>query len=718
MPERAATPIVSALTSRPSTLSKVCAASFTRDNFLSATKNYYRFAAKRRRQQLLNPKMPLETEFTELMKRQASGRAVRRAAETDEHRRAKARRQKFRRGLSADIEYLFGDRNDVVPVIEMMGEEEARVLVEGCGAVLAVCVDIGKPQTLAWLAHHLTHVSRGASSPSLLERLVSDPRLIVVLIASGECRGPASRFAGRRDWHGHAHAKSRLSSDDVTALIAEIGTAYQRRGKEVPANSMPAIQSGELPNNTNVDACRSVFRRVIVLENFSPLRWAESAEPSVAEAPLPPIELAALNLRIRRAVHSARHDSGALTLSRRLLDLFEWRDLVLAISKSSRRDYGFYAAPDVCRANLRYFRHDPGALTARMFDYFFRCADEEVRGEVARLWLGMPRVDDERVLARILADKSVVVLHSALEGADAGWESYDAPRRTVVLDELAAFCARPEKAACLLSWFVGAAEAIYCSPLFSSELIDGLLPVCIQTVPPGATFDRSFRCVFSAVDRLRPASVIEICTIWIDRIESAIAEGRCVAELCPDVVEALVWGTNALPEMRRPLVARLIRIKDPVARALFVQSFIGVWSKLLSEERASVTHVVTSVGHDEKWLQVLALVHFNAAVELNETLLQSGVHCPKPETLVVDLPLPLLRAAVTAHFVPLGGRGWRAQWLLTQRLIDEIVRRPEHPLFEEALDLHIPNLLQAEGWAEFELRRHGWCETTFTAPPS
>lgn len=365
---------------------------------------------------------------------------------------------------------------------------------------------------------------------------------------------------------------------------------------------------------------------------------------------------------------------------------------VSAEIKALESDGASYLSSERAAEVLAYFKHSPGAVTARIMGRLLSYDEAILRAEAARLWLSVNRADDAVLLSRIFDDESPIVALRSFSGACSGWSSFSSDRQAAVVDGLKRVAKDPFVALILLDRLVvfHRVEEFGDNPAW--PIFGALMPIVLEVLPPDANISepRLYSVMEEASDKLPVDAVIPILTSWTSWLEHELARGVLADEyaLAVSAITLDITGTDA--DLRREIVRRLFALPGTSASMAIIRDFVDSWPNLGAKERADVINMITSDRLDRKWLQALVLTRRVVPPDLQEIVLgDSAALSADASSIIRDTPSQLLNAAVAVYC----GRPQPLWWIGThhtrdtiwETVIRDIAHRPEHPQFETAL---------------------------------
>lgn len=350
-----------------------------------------------------------------------------------------------------------------------------------------------------------------------------------------------------------------------------------------------------------------------------------------------------------------------------------------------------YLSPQRAAKTLKFFAAEPEAMSISALMRFLSYDEAVIRAESVRIWLFRSRDGDEDILQSIFDDGHPSVVCGALEGAVEGWADYNDDRRNWVLEGLAKTMEAPAAAAAILHRLVVFNRVEYTGESPPWPIFGRLLPIVFRALPSNMPFEdtRLFAVTKAAVHALEPAAMAAICDGWITWLERETVQGRLPSDYSLAVLEILVEATRSQPELRSPLIERLLSFPNTGALLTFVKDFVDAWPDLATVERAAVLELLASGRTDQRWLRAAAITREEVPSEIQRVILGSSDCLADTPSVVIDkIPPKLLEAAVAVHCghpQPLwwlgvhhsGGDTWDA-------LVEFIAQRPDHPQFEAA----------------------------------
>ena len=349
--------------------------------------------------------------------------------------------------------------------------------------------------------------------------------------------------------------------------------------------------------------------------------------------------------------------------------------------------------PERAAAALRFLSASPESMTLETVGRLLSYSEAVLRAEATKLWLSRPRADDDEILDRIFADNHPSCALAALKGTVLGWQASSPERQARYLDGLVALAHNVAAAAAMLDFLVVFDREEHTGEYPPWPIFERLMPIVMAGLPHNAAFTdaRLFAVARSALGALSPSSLVALCDGWIDWLERNERAGRLPSEFSLGVAEILLRATAAEPERREDRVARLLAFAGTGAKITFIADLIDHWALLRDDERVVVLERLKSGRSDDRWLQAVTLTRSTVPDMVVVTLLPEGIDLTQPPTRLIDVaPVTLIEAAIHVYC----GQPQPLWWLGTHHsgeavwepIVENIARRPNHPLFELAWD--------------------------------
>lgn len=258
------------------------------------------------------------------------------------------------------------------------------------------------------------------------------------------------------------------------------------------------------------------------------------------------------------------------------------------------------------RRILQTLRLHPEALTAAAVRRFLRADEAVVRASAARIWVQLPRENDEDVLARIGSDPTPAMSTELLKGLSRCWETLSERRRERILAILADHAQSPGCASVLISRLVlfNRREHFGVQPPW--RVFITLMPIVIANLPLGVSFaDGRFRAVIDdAIQANSPDILIPVLEEWAKRLLQRV-DRYVLTESELDIVWPLLEVSTS--GVRLSILRDLLGASDTGAKVVITRRLAECWEKLVLAERELLVDVLTADRGDACWLSASVL---------------------------------------------------------------------------------------------------------------
>lgn len=178
---------------------------------------------------------------------------------------------------------------------------------------------------LGLVATCLAHAPSYAVKPTLLERLISNPTRLVVLIMAGRCDDATAPFVPPLGWSGEPHPPGHISSHQAAALLKAFATAKLTGKKGGKLNQRREAHNAAYAAGADPKAVESALHRLIIIERLDEAQLeASCGERLRSEHGIPIDRIDDLLLQLRAAVKIAKADA---------VDAFQLIEPIIAAAK-------------------------------------------------------------------------------------------------------------------------------------------------------------------------------------------------------------------------------------------------------------------------------------------------------------------------------------------------------------------------------------------------
>lgn len=267
------------------------------------------------------------------------------------------------------------------------------------------------------------------------------------------------------------------------------------------------------------------------------------------------------------------------------------------------------------RRILQALENNPINLTDRAMQRFLHTDEAIVRAAAAKLWIKLPRSNDENILSRISNDSSPAMSAALLDALVYGWDSLGVSRRDKILGIIEKHAKYISCATVLFSRLVlfNRQESFGKNPPW--EIFTTLMPIVIDNIPVNVSFHNGrLNCVID--DAFRVISKPEIFPViesWAKRLMRRIGN-YVLSEFELSIIEPLIKSASG--HSRLVILRKLLRLYDTGARVVFLKDIITNWAELSIEEREIVKDTIRDATGDKQWLLATVLTRREPPIEL------------------------------------------------------------------------------------------------------
>lgn len=133
------------------------------------------------------------------------------------------------------------------------------------------CVEIqvkgsSKPITLAKVAACLAHTPDHTEKDTLLERMLSDPDRLVMLVMSGRCDNACAPYTVGANWNGTPRPVNAVSKAQAAALLDAFAVTKTRGAKDSPLKAKRRTHNNRLVQEADKGEVKTALSRLIIIE--------------------------------------------------------------------------------------------------------------------------------------------------------------------------------------------------------------------------------------------------------------------------------------------------------------------------------------------------------------------------------------------------------------------------------------------------------------------
>ena len=344
-------------------------------------------------------------------------------------------------------------------------------------------------------------------------------------------------------------------------------------------------------------------------------------------------------------------------------------------------------SPAVAARVLKYYSHRPELLSLKVAQALLGYEEALIRARTAREWFAVKRTDDSELIERIFQDTHPAVILESFERCARKWRQFTPQRQTVLKARLEQAASSEVIAVAFLPQLVVFDREEYFGDNPPWDLFEAVMPRVFSALPERARFvdARLYSVMETAVRSCEPAALVSICHSWLEWLKRETAI-RYLDEYSLSVADILIRATRSDPTLRGSFIQDLLSLDASDILIYVLRDLLDLWSDLQERERKLVLNLLNSQRRDEKWLRAVALTRRTVPEEIQELILGKGNSLElAPATLVAQIPMPLLSAAVA---VQCGKPGVFWNLAHSSKKFDNVVRliesQPSHPAFEAA----------------------------------
>ncbi len=332
----------------------------------------------------------------------------------------------------------------------------------------------------------------------------------------------------------------------------------------------------------------------------------------------------------------------------------------------------------------------PNRMTIKMVDRFLHADEAVVRAEAVRIWLRIPRINDDVVLDRISIDRAPSVAVAVLKSAVDAWLEISDVRRARLQQILNSQADMPPTASALLSRLVLFDRVEHFGKDPPWIIFARLMPTVLNRLPANiALSDGRFN---NALDHAIASGLTEelspIVVAWsrrsIERVRDHFLEDYQLG-----MIEPLL--RVAQPEAREEVFEQLYDVVDTGARIVMAADIADDWNLLTLDERDRFIAWVGEPRSDRRWVEAALLTRRDVDPKIIEAITGNPALANLDATQMETLLGPEGFEACIRMFVgapqPLWAYGkHHSGKKLWTPVIQAIATDPGHRLFEAAFD--------------------------------
>lgn len=274
---------------------------------------------------------------------------------------------------------------------------------------------------------------------------------------------------------------------------------------------------------------------------------------------------------------------------------------------------------------LRMVENEPSKLNFNTFAKLLAYDEALIRAKAIRIWLLIPRDDDEKLLEQVFFENHPAIARDTLEGIISVWNDCSTERQDLLLNGLKRLASNAANASLMIE------KLIIFNRIDSSEnlpwkIFGILLPILLSSIPADISIsdDRLYDIVRSSLDHIGPSMVISIIESWIELLEKQVVI-KLPTDYMFGVTSILMATSIDNLELRLNFIRRLLNLHGTGAAVRIIHDLVDEWEKLTPEEKSLVIDKLKEERVDKYWLQASALVQNEIPEELKALLIPDDI---------------------------------------------------------------------------------------------
>ncbi len=338
---------------------------------------------------------------------------------------------------------------------------------------------------------------------------------------------------------------------------------------------------------------------------------------------------------------------------------------------------------------LQALKGEPAELTISAVRRLLRADEAIVRAAAAKLWVSVPRSEDDDVLDLIQRDATPPMGAALIEGIARAWPAIGGARRARLADIAIAQCGSPSTASVVYSRAVLFNRVERFGQFPPWDLFAAVAPRALERLPLNVSLrdGRLNAAVDDALNEVLPELLLPLLEVWTRRVvEKAGQHSLDESELL--LIPPLLRLAPGPP--RTAIVEQLLRTEHTGTRIVSVAALTRAWDALSADEIECVAGCLRATSPDRHWVAAVALTRRVTPPAILTTLAVTQ-ECFDGDVAAIEQALGPQLFDACIHVLcgwpqPLWWYGTHHSGSeLWNRVIIELARQPEHRLHRVAL---------------------------------
>lgn len=274
---------------------------------------------------------------------------------------------------------------------------------------------------------------------------------------------------------------------------------------------------------------------------------------------------------------------------------------------------------------LRMVENEPSKLNSNTFAKFLAYDEALIRAKAIRIWLLIPRDDDDKLLEQVFLENHPAIARDTLEGIISVWNDCSIERKDLLLNGLKRLASNAANACLMIEDLIifDRMESIDNLPW---KVFETVLPILLSSIPEGIYVSdaRLYDIVSRSLDRIDQSMVISIIESWIESLEKQVLI-KLPSDYMFGVTSILLAASIDNEELRRSFIRRLLDLHGTGAAVRIIHDLVDEWEKLTPEEKSLVIDKLKEERIDKCWLQAAALVQDEIPEAVQQLLLPDDI---------------------------------------------------------------------------------------------
>lgn len=274
---------------------------------------------------------------------------------------------------------------------------------------------------------------------------------------------------------------------------------------------------------------------------------------------------------------------------------------------------------------LRMVENEPSKLNFNTFAKLLAYDEALIRAKAIRIWLLIPRDDDEKLLEQVFFENHPAIARDTLEGIISVWNDCSTERQDLLLNGLKRLASNAANA-CLMIEDLIIFDRKESSENIPWRVFETLLPILLSSIPEDVYISdaRLYDIVSRSLNHINPSMVISIIESWVELLERQVLI-KLPSDYMFGVTSILIAALTDNVELRINFIRRLLDLHGTGVAVRVIHDLVDEWEKLTSEEKSLVIDKLKEERVDKYWLQASALVQNKIPEEIKALLIPDDI---------------------------------------------------------------------------------------------